>query len=173
MWSQTAPSKYVPEFKLGQLTEMDRNIFDMIWICIKCSHKPKQIEEVMTHAQYMWLLVDDVIDRFSTHRSDNFLLGSTFCVYESMVRWYVHGGDWINRGLPHYIVIDRKAEKVLEFHNSACVECGILMRLKLVKGGSDQDNVENCVTHGADVLMEIVLPWVDTNSIVFAGSYFT
>ena len=32
------------------------------------------------------------------------------------------------------------------------------MRLKLVKGVSDHENVENGVTHGAAVLMELVLP---------------
>ena len=106
-WSQTAPSKYVPAFKLGQLTGMAQNIFDMIWSCLRWSHQPKQREEVMTHAQYRWLLVDDFIDIFNTRQSDNFSPGSTICVDKSMVRWYIHGGDWINRGLPHYISINR------------------------------------------------------------------
>ena len=70
LWSQAAPSKYVPEFKLGQLTRMSWNRFYMIWICLRCIHQPKQREEVMTHAQYRWLLVDKFIDRFNTRRSD-------------------------------------------------------------------------------------------------------
>ena len=41
-----------------------------------------------------------------------------------------------------------------------------------MKGGSDHDNVENGVTHGATVLMELVLPWVNTHKIVCADSYF-
>ena len=41
------------------------------------------------------------------------------------------------------------------------------MRLKLVEGGSDHYNAENDVTHGAAVLMELVLPWVNTHTIVF------
>ena len=40
LWSQTAPSKYVPEFKLDQLTGMDCNRFNMIWICFIWSHWP-------------------------------------------------------------------------------------------------------------------------------------
>ena len=44
LWSQTANSKYVPEFKLGQSTGMARNISDMIWICLGWSHRPKQRE---------------------------------------------------------------------------------------------------------------------------------
>ena len=51
-------------------------------------------------------------------------------------------------------------------------ECGIIIRLKLVKGGSDHENVENGITHGAAVFMELILPWVNTHRIVFADSYF-
>ena len=43
LWSQTAPSKYVPAFKLGQLTGMAWNVFGMIWSCLRWSHHPKQI----------------------------------------------------------------------------------------------------------------------------------
>ena len=64
-----------------------------------------------------------------------------------MVRWYGHGGDWTNKGLPLYIAININTENGMEVHNSACGECGIMMRLKLVKGVSDHDNVENGVTH--------------------------
>ena len=99
--SQNAPSKYVPAFKLGQLTVMDLNIFDMIWSCLIWIHQPNQIEDGITHAQYRWLLVDNFIDNFNTHRSDNFSPGSTICVDESMVRWYGHGGYGINIVIPH------------------------------------------------------------------------
>ena len=40
------------------------------------------------------------------------------------------------------------------------------------KVGSDQYNVENGVTHGAAVLMELVLPWANTHKIVCSESYF-
>ena len=82
LWSQTARSKYVPAFKLGQLTGMSQNIFDMIWSCLRWSHQPKQKEEVMTHTQYRWLLVDNFIDCFNTHRPDKFSPGSTMYVDE-------------------------------------------------------------------------------------------
>ena len=108
LWSKIAPSKYVPAFKLGHLTGTTRNRFDTIWICLRWIHQPNQREEGMTHVQYIWLLVDNFIDRFNTHRSDKFLPGSTIGVDESMVRWYNHGGNCINRGLPHYITIERK-----------------------------------------------------------------
>ena len=41
-----------------------------------------------------------------------------------------------------------------------------------MKGVGDHDNVENGVTHGAAVLMEIVLTWVNIHKIFFADSYF-
>ena len=127
----------------------------------------------MTHTQYRWLLVDDFIHRFNTHRSDNFSPGSKICVDESMVRYYGRSGDWITRGLPHYIAINRKPENDLEVQNTSCGECGIMMRLNLEKGGSDHDNVENDVTRGAAFLMDLVLPWVNSHRIVFSDSYFS
>ena len=42
----------------------------------------------------------------------------------------------------------------------------------MVKGERDHDNVGNCVTHGAAVLMELVLPWVNTHRIVCADIFF-
>ena len=56
LWSQTAPSKYVPEFKLSQFNGMTWNRFDMIWICLRRSHHPKQKEERMNHAKYRWVV---------------------------------------------------------------------------------------------------------------------
>ena len=42
-----------------------------------------------------------------------------------------------------------------------------------MKGGSHHDNAENGVTRDAPVLMELVLPWVNTHRIVCADSYFS
>ena len=81
------PSKYAPAFKLGQLTGIARNIFDMILSCLRWIHKLKHREEGMTHAQYRWFLVENFIDHLKTHRSDNFPPRSTTCVNESMFRW--------------------------------------------------------------------------------------
>ena len=41
-----------------------------------------------------------------------------------------------------------------------------------MKGGSDHDNVENGVTHGAAVLVDLVLPWANTHRMVSTDSYF-
>ena len=42
---------------------------------------------------------------------------------ESISRWYGHGGDWINIGLPMYVAMERKPE------NGA----GIMLRLRIHK----------------------------------------
>ena len=41
-----------------------------------------------------------------------------------------------------------------------------------MKGRSSHESVENNVTHGAAVLMELVLPWLNTHRIVCSDSYF-
>ena len=41
-----------------------------------------------------------------------------------------------------------------------------------MKGGIYHNNVENVGTHGASVLMDLILPWVNTHRIVWADSYF-
>ena len=99
-----------------------------------------------------------------------------FCVDESTSRWYGLGGYWINLGLPQYVAIDQKPENGCEIQNSACGDSGIMLHLKLVKTAEAEDhNVqedENSIPHGAKVLRELVQPWVNTERIVCADSYF-
>ena len=156
LWSTTATSKYVPAFRLGQLSGMSRCRFDEIWSCLRWSYQPEERPDDMMHATYRWMLVDGFVDRFNAHRASKFFPGRYVCIDESMIRWYGHGGGWINRGLPHYIAIDRKPENGLEVQNAACGDSGIMIQLKLVKGESDNDDIDNDknqdnVPHGAKV----------------------
>ena len=50
----------------------------------------------MSHAEYRWLLVDDMVEIFNTHREDSFIPSEWICVDESISRWYGLGGVWIN-----------------------------------------------------------------------------
>ena len=177
LWSTTATSKYIPAFKLGQLSGMSRCRFDEIWSCLRWSYQPEERPDNMTHSAYRWMLVDEFVDRFNAHRATNFFPGRCVCVDESIIRWYGHGGDWINHGLPHYISIDRKPESGLEVQNAACGESGIMIQLKLVKGEKDDDYSDNeanqdNVPHGAKVLLKLLSPWINTQRIVCADSYF-
>ena len=115
LWSTTATSKYVPAFRLGQLAGMSWCRFDEIWSCLRWSYQPEERPNDMMHSAYRWMLVDGFVDRFNVHRASKFFPGRYVCVDESMIRWYGHGGDWINHGLPHYIAIDRSLKMVLRF----------------------------------------------------------
>jgi hypothetical protein len=87
-----------------------------------------------------------------------------------MSRWYGLGGSWINMGLPHYIAIDRKPEDGCEVQNAACGSSGVMMQLKLVKGGTAP--VSGGLPHEGAVLKELVLPWANSGRLVCADSYF-
>ena len=94
-------SKFVPVFKLRQLSIMTHNRFDELWSCLRWSWQPERRIKGQTYAEYRWMLVDDFVKIFNGHRGG---LPSTYvCVDESIVRWYKHGGGWINFVSPHYI----------------------------------------------------------------------
>ncbi|KAI2511132.1 Transposase IS4 [Fragilaria crotonensis] len=102
------------------------------------------------------------------------------CVDESMSRWYGQGGHWINHGLPQYAALDRKPENGCEIQNAACGVCGVMLRLKLVKGANlpgveDKEFADNSnsMLHGTRVLKHLVSPWFGSHRIVCAAdSYF-
>ncbi len=77
--------------------------------------------------------VQGFVDRFNEHRETFFFASWLICVDESISRWYGLGGSWINVGLPQYVAMDRKPEHGAEIQNSCDGNCGIMMRLKLVK----------------------------------------
>ena len=85
---------------------------------------------------------------------------------ESISRWYVIGGGWINIGLPMYIAIDCKPENGCEIQNSACGKSGLMARLLIVKIAEDSDlhTLENDdgIAHGTSILKYICLPWSNT-----------
>ena len=73
----------------------------------------------------------------------------------------------MNRGLPHYIAIDRKPENGLKIQNAAYGDSGIMLRLKLVKGDAeddheDEEGVNNRnktdVPYGAKIVLKLLSP---------------
>jgi hypothetical protein len=83
-------------------------------------------------------LIEDFIANFNKHRKEMFCPGARIEADESMCRWYGAGDDYINHGLPHYSVIDRKPDNGLELQNIVCVESGIMLYLKLVKSAKEK-----------------------------------
>lgn len=63
----------------------------------------------------------------------------TICVDESISRWYGLGGDWYEIILPHYLKLDRKTESGYELRTSYCANCGIMLKLELMKLAVDSD----------------------------------
>ena len=123
--------------KLGKKTGMPRHGFDEIWSELRWSDQPDVRPPEMSYAEYRWLLVDDMVEIFNSHREDSFIPSEWICVDESISQWYGLGGGWIHIGLPMYIAIDRKPENGCEIQNSACSESGVMLRLLLVKSEED------------------------------------
>ena len=91
-----------------------------------------------------------------------------------MSSWYGLGGDWIDRGLPHYVAMDRKPESGCELKTSSCGELGILLQIEVVCSADKMRAREFEVTHqhGTAVMLGLVEPWFNTDCIVCADSFF-
>ena len=70
LWSPTSEYKYILSAKLGKMTGMSRHRFDEIWSELRWSDQPDVRPPEMSDAEYRWLLVDDMVDIFNTHRED-------------------------------------------------------------------------------------------------------
>ena len=70
LWSPTSEYKYIPSLKLGNMTGISRHRFDEIWSELQWSYQPDFRPPEMSHAQYRWLLVDDMVEILNTHRED-------------------------------------------------------------------------------------------------------
>ena len=109
LWSTTAPSKYKVAPAFGQ-TGMSRQRFDYFWMRIRFSNQPKVRPPEMSSERYRSTLLDDFVFEYNNHRKRFFIPSEMLCVDESISRWYGQGGEWINKGLPMYVAIDRKPE---------------------------------------------------------------
>ena len=49
----------------------------------------------------------------------------------------------MNKGLPHYVAMDRKPENGCEIQNAACIDSNIMIQLKLVKSKEDEERLES------------------------------
>lgn len=138
LWSDTPRCKYIPAPDFGK-TGMSRNRWDDIWRCMVWSDQPFPCPEGMSSEHHRWLLVQDFVDRVNEHRAAYFHPSDIICVDESISRWYGLGGSWINKGLPHYVAMDRKPEDGAEIQDSCCGKSNIMMRLKLVKSTKEEE----------------------------------
>ena len=73
------------------------------------------------------------------------------------------------------MAIDRKPENGAEVQDSCDGKSGVMLRLKIVKGqlsDINEDDVDHDLNHGTVVLVELVAPWLHSNRIVCADSFF-
>ena len=177
LWSPVSQNNYTPE--LGVMTCMPRQRFDDLWDALRWNHQAKDRSDGLSHAEYCWMLIDDMVDIFNQHREDTFVPSEWICVDKStLLRWYGLGDQWMNIGLPMYVAIDRRLESGYEIQNSAaCGRSGIMMRLQIVKHIESEDlqTVEgpDKIPHGISILKYLVLPWAQSDRGVCTDSYFT
>ncbi len=127
------------------------------------------------------MLVDDFITNFNAHRASTFYPGIELEADKLMVPWYVHGGDHINIGLPHYVAMDCKPDNGSEIQTLADVSSGILICLKVVKSTNEEKAIEKDLDldpkeaaygKGTRVLLELMKTWLGSNRLVTADAYF-
>lgn len=174
LWKKEADSKYIPAPNLGRA--MSRRRFEEVFKCIRYSAQPIGLHgSGLSSAEYRWALMNDFLRAINEHRERTVTPSETICVDESMVRWYGLGGNWIDKGLPMYISIDRKPENGCELQTAACGTSGIMLRMEVVTTAEDESKrpYEDLYNHGTAVLRRLVEPWAHSGRHVVADSYFS
>ena len=121
-----------------------------------------------------WRLVDGFIKAINIHREMFLTPSDVIFVDESMSRWCVLGGYWLDAGLPTYRTIDRKPENGCETKVSACGRSGIMLRLIVVKSPNEgtECDINAALNQGNATTCRLVEPWKNSNRIVCGDSYF-
>ena len=76
-----------------------------------------------------------------------------------------------------YVAIDRKHDNGCEIQDAACERSKIMIRLKLVKTGTEEaaDSIledDNGIFHGTKVFLSLIIPWANSDCIVCEDLYF-
>jgi Transposase IS4 len=194
LWSSSPSTKYEVAPGFGK-TGMSRDRFDKLLTNLRFSKATAVRPEGMGHETWRWRKVDDFVEAYNSYRKRNFIPSDLLTVDESMSRWYGIGGDYINKGLPMYVAIDRKPENGCEIQNVCCGRSGVMLQIKIVKTSKEQqlisleqtreereqdreregaaEDESTGLPHGAVVLCDLVSPWYHSNRLVCADSYFS
>jgi hypothetical protein len=84
------------------------------------------------------------------------------------------GGDWLNKGLPHYVAIDRKPKNSCEIQNVACSKTRIMMELHVVKGPVEERSVlenddNDDLGHGCKVMLHLLWFWTSAKCCIICA----
>ena len=107
LWSTVSQSKYRSSPDFGK-TSMNRHSLDIQWSHVRWSHHTYVQGEDTIHESHWWKLGEDCVAHFNESRTHLFCASDLICADESIPRWYVQGGHWINLGFPIYMTMDRK-----------------------------------------------------------------
>ena len=156
-------------------TGMNRQRFDMLWRHIRWSHQLDVQGEGTIHKAHRWKMVEHFVTHFNEYHTQLLYPPDLICADESILRWHGQGGHLIHLGLPMYVEMDRKSENGADIHNYACGRSGIMMRLSILKSAKNEEDHKygrDNLPHGTKMMKELVMPWDNTDRIVFADSYF-
>ena len=135
------------------------------------------------------MLIDKFVNCINLHRKEKFNPSGKICVDKSIIQWYRIEGNWICKGLPHFVAIERKPDNGCKIQNSCFGDSGIMLRLKIVRGLQRDASGVNDLTKppvdlhkapnldynnnaGTNTVLELTRPWWHTNRVVLADSAF-
>lgn len=165
LWSSKSASKYIPQPRYGKI--ITRNRFGALCSSMIFS----QYSENET-GDSRWSLVNGFFKGINRHRRAHVTPSHTVCVDEGMSRWYGLTGDWISKGLSHYVVMERKSENGCEIKTACCGVSGILLSMELVLSSYAARNrkYDGNLPHETSVLFRLTEPWFETGGLVCADS---
>ena len=79
-------NKYTPEAKLGSMPGMEIRRFVDIWSELWWGYQPNERPDEMSHVEYRWLLIDDMVKTFNKHIEYSFIPSELIFVDESISR---------------------------------------------------------------------------------------
>lgn len=174
LWETKARNPYLAAPAFGERTGLTRCRFDALWSCLTFSEQRGRGGDDSEQSRLE--LISNFVGSINNHRHAHVSPSEYTCVDESMCKWYGQGGAWIQRGLPTYVVLDRKPESGCEVQNAACGRSDIMLRLSVVTSAEYQremdDAHDNALTHGVNVFKRLVAPWAGTQRVVCADAYF-
>ena len=171
LWKTESSFKYKPVAKFGRF--IARNRFEVLMSCIAFSRQSECTSPGSSDRR--WGLVQDFVTAINSHRASRVSPSSFICVDESISRWYGLGGSWLDKGLPHYVAIDRKPENGCELQTAACGESGIMLSIEVVMAKEDYKGklFQSGCSHSVAMTRRLTNNWANSNRIVIADSYFS
>jgi hypothetical protein len=113
----------------------------------------------MTYQEWGWMKVDGYVDKLNKHMASKYTPSDKLCIDESFSKWYGLGGFWLNKGLPHYVSMERKPVDSCEIQTLADARSRVMMQLKLVKGKQAEEKANEapltCIIVSVNMILSL------------------